>query len=31
LELRFAVPENSARLLLGRLAKTDTPEAVTAY
>ena len=30
-ELRFAVPENSARLLLGRLAKTDTPEAVTAY
>jgi hypothetical protein len=30
-ELRFAVPEGSARLLLQRLAKTDTPEAVAAY
>jgi len=30
-ELRFAVPEDSARLLLERLAKTDTPEAVAAY
>ncbi len=30
LELRFAVPENSARLLLERLAKTDTAEVVTA-
>lgn len=26
LELRFAVPEDSARLLLQRLAKTDTPQ-----
>jgi hypothetical protein len=31
LELRFAVPENSARLLLERLAKTDTGEVVTAH
>jgi predicted nucleic acid-binding Zn-ribbon protein len=31
LELRFAVPEESARLLLERLAKTDTPQAVAAY
>jgi len=31
LELRFAVPEGSARLLLQRLAKTDTPQAVAAY
>jgi hypothetical protein len=31
MELRFAVPEESARLLLERLAKTDAPEAVTAY
>jgi hypothetical protein len=31
MELRFAVPEDSARLLLERLAKTDTPEAVAAY
>jgi hypothetical protein len=31
LELRFTVPEGSARLLLQRLAKTDTPEAVAAY
>jgi hypothetical protein len=31
IELRFAVPEDSARLLLERLAKTDTPEAVAAY
>jgi hypothetical protein len=31
LELRFAVPEDSARLLLERLAKTDTPEGMTAY
>src|SRR5205823_2321212 len=30
-ELRFVVPENSARLLLERLAKTDTPQAVAAY
>jgi len=30
-ELRFAVPEDSARLLLERLAKTDTPQAVAAY
>ena len=28
-ELRFAIPEGSARLLLERLAKTDTPQAVT--
>jgi hypothetical protein len=28
LELRFTVPEESARLLLQRLAKTDTPQAV---
>jgi len=31
MELRFAVPEDSARLLLERLAKTDTPEAAAAY
>jgi hypothetical protein len=31
MELRFAIPEDSARLLLERLAKTDTPEAVAAY
>src|SRR6266478_2028852 len=31
LELRFAMPEASARLLLERLAKTDTPQAVAAY
>jgi hypothetical protein len=31
LELRFAVPENCARLLLERLAKTDTGEVVTAH
>jgi hypothetical protein len=31
LELRFAVPEATARLLVQRLAKTDTPQAVTAY
>src|SRR5437667_5843689 len=30
-ELRFVVPEDSARLLLERLAKTDTPQAVAAY
>ena len=30
-ELRFVVPENSARLLLERLAKTDAAEAVAAY
>jgi len=29
LELRFTMPEDSARLLLERLAKTDTPAAVT--
>ena len=31
LELRFTMPENSARLLLERLAKMDTPAAVAAY
>ena len=31
LELRFAVPEASARLLLERLAKTDTPQAVASH
>jgi hypothetical protein len=31
MELRFAVSEDSARLLLERLAKTDAPEAVAAY
>ena len=31
LELRFTMPEDSARLLLERLAKMDTPAAVTAY
>jgi hypothetical protein len=31
LELRFAMPEASARLLLERLAKTDTPQAVAVY
>jgi hypothetical protein len=31
LELRFAVPEGSARLLLERLAKTDTAQAVAVY
>src|ERR1041385_784934 len=31
MELRFAVPEDSARLLLERLAKTDTPQAVAGY
>ena len=31
LELRFAVPEDSARLLLERLAKTDTAEVVRAH
>jgi hypothetical protein len=31
LELRFTVPEDSARLLLERLAKMDTPPAVAAY
>jgi hypothetical protein len=30
LELRFTMPEDSARLLLERLAKTDTPAAVAA-
>jgi hypothetical protein len=30
LELRFTVPENSARLLLERLAGTDTPEGAVA-
>jgi hypothetical protein len=29
LELRFVVPENSARLLLGRIAKTDVVEMAT--
>jgi hypothetical protein len=31
LELRFTVPEDSARLLLERLAKMDTPAAIAAY
>ena len=31
MELRFAVPEDSARLLLERLAKTDTPQSVATY
>jgi hypothetical protein len=31
LELRFIVPENSARLLLERVAKTDGGAAVSAY
>src|SRR6266480_1150013 len=31
LELRFTMPESTARLLLERLAKTDTPQAVAAY
>ena len=31
LELRFPMPEASARLLLERLAKTDTPQAVAVY
>jgi hypothetical protein len=31
LELRFTMPEDSACLLLERLAKTDTPAAVAAY
>ena len=30
LELRFTVPENSARLLLGRIAKTDAAAVLTA-
>ena len=29
-EVRFDVPENSARLVLQRIAKTDTPPQVTA-
>src|SRR5205823_14890315 len=31
LELRFEVPENSARLLLERLSKTDAAPVVTAH
>jgi hypothetical protein len=31
LELRFDIPENSARLLLERLSKTEAAQAVTAY
>jgi hypothetical protein len=31
LELRFTMPEDTARLLLERLAKMDTPAAVAAY
>ncbi len=31
LELRFPIPEGTPRLLLQRLAKTDTPQAVAAY
>ena len=31
LELRFEVPENSARVLLERLAKTEAPQVLTAY
>jgi hypothetical protein len=30
LEIRFNIPENSARLLLQRIAKTDAPPAATA-
>jgi len=30
LELRFTVPENSARLLLERIAKTDAAAVLTA-
>jgi hypothetical protein len=30
LEVRFNMPENSARLLLQRIAKTDAPPAVSA-
>jgi hypothetical protein len=30
LEIRFSIPENSARLLLQRIAKTDVPPAATA-
>ena len=31
LELRFTLPENSARLLLERIAKTDAGAALTAH
>jgi hypothetical protein len=31
LELRFSIPENSARMLLERLAKTDAGTVITAY
>ena len=31
LELRFVIPENSARLLLGRIAKTDAVEMATTH
>ena len=31
LELRFTVPENSARLLIERIAKTDAPAVATAH
>jgi hypothetical protein len=31
LELRFEIPENSARLLLERLSKTEAAQVVTAY
>ena len=31
IELRFTMPEGTARLLLKRLSKTDTPQAVAAY
>ena len=31
LELRFPMPEDTARLVLGRLAGTDTSQAVAAY
>jgi hypothetical protein len=31
IELRFTMREGTARLLLERLAKTDTPQAVAAY
>jgi len=30
-ELRFTVPENSARLLIERIAKTDAPAVATAH
>jgi hypothetical protein len=31
LELRFTIPEDSARVLLERLAKTDAGKVITAH